>query len=371
LDQHGGTERDFYLTANALREFGYEVHLFCSEFGIEPPADTIPHRVRVLPLGRTARLWSFAVRAPALARKANCDVIVGFGRMIGQDVVRCGGGSHRVFLRKLGWSGGWRRRLWQQVSFYHRSVLAIERKQFAPGRFKRIIAVSEDVKRDLIDIYAIPGEKITVLHNGVDQEQFHPSSRERWGAAVRKEWGIPAEAPLALFVGSGFRRKGLERLFDAWESPKLSGAYLLVVGYDARLRRYRARSQRRVAARIVFTGRQSHIERFYGAADVVVLPSVQEAFGNVVLEALASGIPVVVNATVGAAELLRGRLAEGIVRDADDAMELIDKLQQMFQHCHNPELKNEARRVAEAYSWFQNFRKVEACLAEVSREISG
>src|SRR2546426_4697885 len=86
LDERGGTERDFHLTAKGLRDLGHEIHLFCSEFAIEPPSGTFAHKVPVLPFGRTAELWSFALHAPKIVQKFNCDVVVSFGRMMAQDV---------------------------------------------------------------------------------------------------------------------------------------------------------------------------------------------------------------------------------------------------------------------------------------------
>jgi UDP-glucose:(heptosyl)LPS alpha-1,3-glucosyltransferase len=109
LDLNGGTERDLYLTAEGLRDLGHEVHLFCSEFWVQVPAGVVAHRVPAMPFGRTARLWSFALNGSKSAASADCDVTVGFGRILRQDVLRCGGGSHRRFLEQLGAEGGWRR----------------------------------------------------------------------------------------------------------------------------------------------------------------------------------------------------------------------------------------------------------------------
>jgi len=106
-------------------------------------------------------------------------VVVGFGRVWYQDALRCGGGTHRGFLRRLGTVGGWRRRFWQDVSIYHRSLLVIEKRQFDPKSSRVIIAVSEQVKRDIIANYSVPAEKIVVLYNGVDKDRFHPARRGR------------------------------------------------------------------------------------------------------------------------------------------------------------------------------------------------
>jgi len=368
LDLRGGTERDLYKTAEGLRDLGHEVHLFCCEYEVEPPVGTFRHRIPVLPLGRTARLWSFASLGPRITQEHKCDVVLGFGRMLQQDVLRSGGGTHLGFLERLGREGGTRRRLWQRMSCYHRSLLAIEKRQFRPGQFKKILAVSEEVKRDVVQHYFVPADQILVLYNGVDQARFHPSRSQDARAAVRTQWNIPLDAPVVLFVGSGFRRKGLDRLLAIWNSSKLQSSYLLVLGDDARIGRYKAWAETVSKKRIIFTGRQENVENYYAAADVVALPSVQEAFGNIVLEALSSGVPVVVSRSVGASELLKGALADGIVNMPEDPTELAAKLVGSLERAPNSVFRVEARRLAEEYSWQNHFRRLEAVLADVSKK---
>jgi UDP-glucose:(heptosyl)LPS alpha-1,3-glucosyltransferase len=367
LDRAGGTERDFFVTARGLRDRGHEIHLFCSEFAVEAPVGTFPHRVPVLPLGRTARLLSFARRAPAIIQRFNCDVVVSFGRMIRQDVLRSGGGSHKIFLERLRADGGAARGWWHHVSLYHRSLLALEKQQFATSNFKTVVAVSGEVKRELIQAYGVPEGRIVVLYNGVDPVRFNPSLKEKWRAVVRSQLRVPEDADLVLFVGSGFYRKGMDRLLRIWGAPELKNTFLVAVGDDARLRRYQRLAERQAPGRIIFVGRQEHVERFYGAADALVLPSLQEAFGNVVLEALASGIPPVVSRAVGAAELLTGSLAGGVVDDPDAPGALTHKLLQVLEKSRRSERAAAARRLAEAYSWDNHFDKLEAHLSNVTR----
>jgi UDP-glucose:(heptosyl)LPS alpha-1,3-glucosyltransferase len=285
--------------------------------------------------------------------------------MLKADIVRSGGGSHRGFLERLGEQGGLGRRLWQRLSPYHQSVLAIERCQFQPERYKRIIAVSEEVRRDLVCQYAVPRERIVVLYNGVDQRRFHPSRRENVRSRIRERWQIPEKSPLVLFVGSGFRRKGLDLLLSVWSATGLSNAYLLVLGDDARMSWYKTRARALAGERIVFTGRQDDVENYYAAADVVALPSLQEAFGNVVLESLAAGLPVLVSRKAGAAELLTGALVEGIVDRLNDREELVGKLVKLLDRCADPLLAAEARALGEEFSWEKHFHELEALLLEV------
>jgi UDP-glucose:(heptosyl)LPS alpha-1,3-glucosyltransferase len=370
LDLRGGTERDLYRMAEGLRDLGHEVHLFCTEFEIPAPKNTYAHKVPVVALGRTARLLSFAVLAPRTILPYKCDIVIGFGRMIRQDIVRSEGGSHRVFLDKMKRGEGMWRRLWHELSIYHRSVLAVERRQFHPGNYKKILAISEEVKRELTTTYAVPLEKISVIHSGVDQERFHPGIRNRARESIRKEMGIPAAAPVALFVGNGFQRKGLDRLLRAWEAPILAGVYLLVVGDDAGRSRYISWAKRAAPDRIIFAGRQAAVEDYYGAADILVLPALQEAFGNVVLEALASGLPVVTSRTVGAAEVLTGDLEQGIVADADDKQELARKIRHMLDDSRWPSLSRAARQTAERHSWTEYFQELQRQLLAVAQPAS-
>jgi Glycosyltransferase len=284
--------------------------------------------------------------------------------MICQDVLRSGGGSHRAFLQKFGKEGGLRRRIWHHLSPYHQSLLALERRQFQPGHYKRVLAVSEEVKRELLATYAVREDRITVIHNGVDEKRFHFSLRDKFRTLIRKQWHIPLDAPTVLFVGSGFRRKGLDRLMKAWNSPQMKDAYLVVVGDDAQRARYQALAAERANGKIIFVGRRDDVESYYGAADLLALPAVQEAFGNVVLEALATGLPTVVSQVVGASEILKGKLADGIVVHPEDPKELVDKLLAMLERGRYPNFALEARELAEAYSWSNHFSKLEIFLKE-------
>jgi len=371
LDRHGGTERDLFRTAEGLRDLGHEVHLFCSEYGVAPPKNVMAHRVPVIPLGRTLRLWSFAWFGRQAVTQARYDVVVGFGRLPSQHVLRSGGGTHRGFLERMGQAGGLTRRIWQAISLYHQSLLAIEKRQYDAVNSRKIIAVSEQVKRDIIAQYAVPAEKIVVLYNGVDLSRFQLAKRKEIRDQIRNRWNIPWDSPLVLFVGSGFRRKGLDHLLSIWNSPRLDRVFLLVVGADARLGRYQARADVVAPGRIVFAGRQDEIENYYAAADVVALPSLQEAFGNVVLEALAAGLPVLVSRVVGAAEIVRGFLSEGIVDLNLEPEKLEEKLLWLLEKSKDPCCMRQARSLAEEYSWETHFLRLENLLMESCRSSVG
>ena len=371
LDRQGGTERDLFRTAEGLRDLGHEVHLLCSEYKVAPPENVVAHRVPVIPVGRTLRLWTFVWFGRRAIEQGGYDLVVGFGRLPRQHVLRTGGGTHRGFLKRMGEDGGLGRRLWQIWSLYHRSALALEKRLYDDSNSKKIIAVSEWVKADIIAQYSVPPEKIEVLYNGVDLTRFHPSRRAEQRDRVRTRWSIPGDCPLVLFVGSGFRRKGLDQLLSIWGSPRLERVFLLVVGTDARLERYRARAEMIAPGRIVFAGRCDDVENYYAAADVLALPALHEAFGNVVLEALAAGLPVLVSRDTGAAEILRGPLARGIVDLHNGAEEIETSLLWLLERSQDSCYRLQVRRFAETYSWESHFHRLEALLLESCQSSGG
>ena len=127
---------------------------------------------------------------------------------------------------------------------------------------------------------------------------------------------------MLLFVGSGFERKGLATAIDALGELGDDHARMIVIGKGRRLPYEELAGRRGVPDRVVWLGPRRDTERWYGAADVVVLPTRYEPFGNVHLEALASGVPMVTSVRAGGAELIRdgaiGELRKVVVHDGHE-----------------------------------------------------
>jgi UDP-glucose:(heptosyl)LPS alpha-1,3-glucosyltransferase len=362
LDLRGGTERVFLQTALGLRDRGHEVHLFCLKYSIPVPAGVYSHRVPGFSWPRSARLMTFGFFGPKSIARVGCDVTMSFDRILRQDLFRSGGGPHKTFLAKMQAHSSRVKSLWYQLSPYHRLALAIEKRQLSPAGSWKIIAVCQQTRREMIEAYGLAESRIEVIHNGVDHQRFHPARRAECVKRIRAEFGIPADGRIVLFVGTGFRRKGLDRLLRLWQHDAPPNCYLLVVGKDGQLASYR--KAWRENRQVIFAGPRSNVEEFYAGADLLALPSVQEAFGNVVLEGLASGLPVLTVAGVGALDKAGAALREGILNDPDDIGELRAKIMRLSNPLRWPSLSRQARAVAEKYSWERYLDRVEAMLGE-------
>jgi UDP-glucose:(heptosyl)LPS alpha-1,3-glucosyltransferase len=304
---HGGVEAATAGLLGALVEHGHDVHVLGP--GAQRPLDGLTvHELRIPPLPPAMKLLAVTALARVAIRRGRWDVVQSHERVLGADVYRAGEGCHRGYLAALGPPRG--RRL------YHRVVLALERRVLT--RTPRVVAIARRGKAEIERLYGVPPERVAVAYNGVDLGRFHPSQRHGHRVRARDEAGVGKDDHALLFVGSGFDRKGLATALDALRALEDPASRLVVVGKGDH-RRFAALAQRLgVEDRVAWLGPRRDVERWYAAADVLVLPARYEPFGNVHLEALASGLPVVTSTAAGGAELIVEGV-NGAVRDPRDA----------------------------------------------------
>ena len=365
FDPHGGgTERDLIVTAQCLRASGHQAVIFAHEVR-GPSKDFALHRVRGLSLGRTAALLSFAYQAPIAARRAGADLILSFARTIGADVIRSGGSAHLSYVRA---ARRWRSALeWNamRMSPYHRAQMFIERRGFTSPKLRVAIAVSNLVRDDLMREFRLPASKAVTLYNGVDLERFTPPRDDAERGKLRTSLGIADQVPIVAFVGSGWGRKGLKSLLAAW--PKVTrGAHLVVVGADQNARWYQREAHRHaIASRVHFVGALPEVTQIFHAVDAVALPSLFEPFGNVILEAMASGAPVLASAQSGATELLPEPMQRFVVVDPTNPDEIAQKMNALLDA--DRQLRTLARATAEKYTWRNYAANLEKIISVVAR----
>jgi UDP-glucose:(heptosyl)LPS alpha-1,3-glucosyltransferase len=318
----GGAERFVSRALEALRSRDVRLTLITREWRGGEGFEVIT--CNPFYLGRLWRDWSFARAVCRRLEKESFDLVQSHERISCCDVYRAGDGVHREWLRQRARTQGALGRFATALNPYHYYVKAAEKRLFGSVRLKAVICNSKMVKDEIRNHFGVAEEKLRVIYSGVDTRVFHPDLK-RHRAAVRAQYVIPEDATLFLFVGSGFARKGVSTLLEAM--ARLSaGTYLLVVGHDKNLEKYRARAQRLgLGSRVQFTGRQADAKPFYGAADGLVLPTLYDPFPNVALEAMASGVPVITSSKCGAAELIRDG-ENGFVCDALDSIALSERM---------------------------------------------
>lgn len=322
--QSGGTERFLNALAVELAERGHETTVVCRSH------EALPHpavRFQVLhgpALGSAGRMLAFARAVERHVERTPYDLVVGLGKTWSQHVIRLGGGCHASYLAKAHRTTltPWERLL-RSDRRKHRLALAIEARALAPGNYRAVIVNSEMVLRDVRARYDVPLQRIVKIPNGVDLERFRPQLRATRGAELRRSLGLDDDALVVGFLGTGYGRKGLDRLLGAWPAVHAAepAARLLIAGRDASPARFEALARRAgVSSSVRFLGPSDEPERFLAACDLYALPTRYDTFALTILEALASGVPVVTTTDAGGAEVLdegrHGTVVDGAASDA-------------------------------------------------------
>lgn len=335
----GGMERYVVETCRRLAARGHSLDIYAREADPELLGDMRFCRVPTrFSFPSALRAVSFARETAKMLQGQGYDIVHSHEKGCGQDIETIHCFSYKEGLGKYSLL----RRI-DQTYLSLRSALYmwLERKQM---KTPWLIVVSAAIGDDIRKQYG-RAANIAVISPGVDLEVFQPKSIAIKRDAAREVEGFLPDHLVVLFVGSEFRRKGLDRLIRAI-GP---GMRLLVVGRGDELPYHkRLVMQCGIEEQVRFVGLASDVVPYYAAADVVVLPSRSEAFGMSILEGMACGLPVIVSANSGVASVIRHGENGYLLHDAAELSALLKQL--LFRE-ERQKLGLGARISAEKHFW--------------------
>jgi len=313
----GGTTIHTRALALALLEQGHEVHVVAARTP-EAPNEEVREGVNV-----------HRVRSPFTAWSANYT-----GKLVRQlDVVHGHGDNAyghlkmRSFPTVVKMHSTWHaemeryRELGSGVGTLMAMRAHVRMDKYCARNADHLICITEVIASETERAYNVPRDRMTVVHNGVDLPAFRDAVKER--DSTRHALGL--EGLTVLYAGRLVPHKGVGDLVEAMAGLD---AELLVVG-DGSSRPGLERRARELGVKATFTGFIDHEEvpAHYAAADIVCYPSLYEPLGNVVLESMAAGKPIVATDAGGMGEVYEpgtGALVPpGDVTAIHDALELL------------------------------------------------
>jgi UDP-glucose:(heptosyl)LPS alpha-1,3-glucosyltransferase len=302
----GGAERYAANLCRELVEMGHQVWVLAEAFEPSIHPDLVHVPVGVNHITSASRSNSFHRNSQQALAGLDVDAVLALSRSHPSHAFRVSDPLHRFWM-KIRYPGKLHRFL-QTLNPRHRAILNLENHILNPANTRRIITNSQLSKTLIREYYDYPAERIHVIYNGVDFQQFHPAAdRAPSGSAIQ-----------LLFVGQDFKRKGLGAVIDALATVQSAGITpaLRVIGRDDPAP-FRAQAARLgLTSHITFEGASGTIQRAYQQADLFVFPTLYDPFANVCLEALACGLPVLTTTTNGASEIITEGV-DGYVVDGD------------------------------------------------------
>lgn len=222
--------------------------------------------------------------------------------------------------------------MWFKVKNRVAKRLARRQESRALHGARVVIANSERTRSDLLEHLRLPAHRVHTVYLGSDAAGGPPSPDER--ARARRWLGVSRDRPLVAHVGAiGYdRNKGFDLLWSAWRRLHAQGEWgaavdLVVAGTGGAERSWRAEIEKAgLADHVRLLGFTPRVQDVLAAADLLVSPVRYEAYGLNVHEAICRGIPVIVSAQAGVAELFPTALHDLLLRDPEDIAELADRL---------------------------------------------
>ena len=375
IPHQGGCETYIAGLARRLVGDGHAVHLYaCRWDAAALPAGLACHRVRLPRCPRFARAWLFSRACSTLLVQGRHDASIGFDKIEGVDIYYPQGGEYPASVRlsqdkhrnpavRAGL------RLAREFDPTHRSLLSLERRQLA-RRGSLVVAISEMVRGHLLARGDVSPDSVRVLPIAPMPDRLREDDRPARAARSRAAWRLDETDCVALFAAMNLRLKGIEPLLRAMARLRDTPLVVVVVGNepDGALRRLARRLG--VEGRVRFVGYCADMRDAYFGADLLVHPTFYDPCANVVLEALACGLPVVTTRNNGAGEQIRGADLGGardeghLLADPHDDESLAGALRDLLDPSRRRACSDAARRAASRWTFDDHYRGLMAILRE-------
>jgi glycosyltransferase involved in cell wall biosynthesis len=365
----GGPPRKMHAISRGLATEGHAVSVVThrsDDRGAAVRSDVEGIAVQYLPWSGTAERQLPAGLSLLSAEIRSADLVHCYGlyNFICPIAVRHAG-IHRkpVVLEPLGMFPPRARNQWAKLAYN----LIVTRWMIR--RSRAVVAASQSEAAQLQTI--APADKIVHRRNGIDVQDF---ARRGDDGALRRRWDIAPNERLVLYVGRISPIKNLKQLLLAFERAAVPGARLVLVGplsepaYEAKLRRLI--EERALGARVRLVGPLYEEEQraALATADLFVLPSLNESFGNAAAEAVAADVPVLLTETCGIAALIHERAGLAVPLGVES---LAEGLRQMLDPARVEQLTSRREEVKRGLSWEEPIAQTVELYERVFAEFRG
>ena len=357
----GGAEAYLKRFARGVMEAGHDVQLVATNDwpDHEWTFGSITHLRSKSPI-------EFASELEQMRAQLRVDILFSLERVWSCDVYRAGDGVHRAWLERRRKFELPLKRFVRSLNSKHQDLLRLEQSLFSGGNTKRVIAGSQMVKDEIVNLYGYSADKIDIVRNGVPLEKFRfgPELREK----SREQLNLKSDQIALLFAGSGWERKGLLFAIEAAALCNDRKIRLLVAGRgNARLHKTkRLRFWREDP--VQFLGEVADMLRIYAASDIFILPTIYDPFSNACLEALACGLPVITTRSNGFSEIIEDGVHGSIVDHARDLLALRDAIRLWSDPSRRAAVRSTNSRLAAQFDISQNINETLAILCSVAKQ---
>lgn len=291
---YGGLQRDFARIAREAVARGHQVTALVSAWQGEPIEGVSVRKIAVSGSSNHGRMASFAKGVQQAKSGGHFDRVLGFNRLPGLDVYFA---ADSCFAEHVQEKAAWVRRLPRYATY-----LKLEDAVVQPNG-PHLLFLNDDQRRRYQAHYPLLDSRVSVLPPGIEPDRRRPADYRRVRQTLRQELAMADDNTLLMFLGSGFKVKGLDRALKAFATLPES-CRLIIVGDDDATP-YLRDVGAHLEARIHVLGPRDDVSALMQAADLLLHPAYRESAGMVLLEATVAGLPVLTTDTCGYARYVQ------------------------------------------------------------------
>ncbi|WP_062064622.1 lipopolysaccharide core heptose(I) kinase RfaP [Cellvibrio sp. OA-2007] len=296
----GGLQRDMLAIAQAAVERGHQVSIFCGDWQGEKISGIDVIEIKSSGFFNVAGVKNFVTAFQQQYQREQFDLLVGFNKMPGLDVYFAGDScfAHKAYRER-----NWLYRLSPRARLY----LAYERAVFAESSTTHILSLVASEQQQFARYHATQPERFHTLPPGISAAHLACANPSAARVALCHELGLSRDTKIILCLGSGYKTKGVDISINAFAeltqmtTDKIA---LVIVGKDDPHAYRQQAMQAGIEQCVFFLGPRSPVGDLLHAADVLLHPARKELAGNVILEAMLCGCPVVASEHCGYAHYI-------------------------------------------------------------------
>jgi glycosyltransferase involved in cell wall biosynthesis len=309
LPRLGGAEKQLAALAPLLKERGVKIDILTRRYpGLArfEFIDGVPvYRLPVFKIKALASL-TFTLTAVPVIRRLHPDIIHAHGLLSPTTTAVLAKRLFGIPVVSKSLRGG----ILGDLERLRKNPFGHRRFNMLQKHVDMFITISNEIKDELVN-NGISPERCTFIPNGVKLDRFQPVSKSD-KSLLRKQLELP-EGPLVIFAGRLEMEKRVDQLIQIWleVQKRYTDAHLLILGAGTQ-----AEKLKRMAGEgILFGGLVDDTTPYLQTADLFVLPSISEGLSNALLEALATGLPVVATATGGTTDIVRHKVSGWLIQN--------------------------------------------------------
>jgi UDP-glucose:(heptosyl)LPS alpha-1,3-glucosyltransferase len=329
---YSGLSLDMLRIVEECRDRGHDTTVYTGSWEGQIPEGVEVVIVKHFGMTNHTRAGAFHRSLKAILRSRQFDIVIGFNKIPDMDIYYCG---DYCYVGRSALRHSWFYRFTPRYIYYSK----FEKGVFDYNAKTLILSLSEREKSIYQQYYLTQDSRFESLPPTLEQARWTNLNSLPPREKIRQDLNVGPNKNLILLIGSGFATKGLDRAIYAMASlpsELLEDTLLFVVGQDKIEPYARQAKKLGVSDHVIFLGGRSDVPALMRAGDLLIHPAYSETSGGVLLEAIVSGLPVLVTPVCGYAPHINLANAGHVLRKRFSQDELNDKLVEMLTSDQRP-----------------------------------